>query len=223
MPDLRRLVDVVVSVATLAVGAPILIAALAATKWESSGPVLFTQIRIGRNKKPFRLFKVRTMNRTSSDVLVTVGNDDRITRVGRLLRATKLDELPQLWNVIRGDMSLIGPRPEVERYTSTYPEDWDLIFAVRPGLTDLASLTFRDEAALLAHARDPERAYREVVMPMKVELALGGIRSQSIGASLTVVARTAMSLLQLPDTQRDAVLKRALARIWALNREHEVT
>ena len=127
---------------------------------------------------------------------ITVGEDPRITRVGRLLRKSKLDELPQLLNVLLGDMSLVGPRPEVPRYVDEFREQFAEILTVRPGLTDLASLKFIDEAELLAKAPDPERAYREVVLPEKLALAREYVRTQGFILDLKILARTLLGLFR---------------------------
>jgi len=215
----KRVVDLALACAGLAFSAPVLAVLVAAVKLDSSGPALFTQTRIGRDRLPFRIVKLRTMaTSTVSGTQITATGDRRITRVGRLLRATKLDELPQLWNVVRGDMSIVGPRPEVPHYVATYRPQWAALFQVRPGLTDLASLTFRDEERLLGLARDRERAYTEVIMPMKLELALEGLSHQSVIADLAIMARTALAVARR--TRRpDPILVEAERRIAALNCE----
>jgi lipopolysaccharide/colanic/teichoic acid biosynthesis glycosyltransferase len=134
-----------------------------------------------------------------------------------MLRRTKLDELPQLWNVIRGDMSLVGPRPEVPRYVAQYRPEWQRLFTVRPGITDLASITFRDEESLLALARDRDRAYREVIMPAKLALALEGVDHSSVGYDLRIIARTALSILRIQSPREAAVLAEVRERIAAMN------
>ncbi len=147
--------------------------AAVAVRLDSRGPVLFVQQRVGRNFVPFDILKFRTMvadaNRRGGQI--TSGNDARITRVGRWLRKLKLDELPQLINVVRGDMSLVGPRPEVPQFVALFRDDYATVLAVRPGLTDAASIKYRDEAAVLAASDDPRRAYVEQVLPDKIALA----------------------------------------------------
>jgi lipopolysaccharide/colanic/teichoic acid biosynthesis glycosyltransferase len=141
-------------------------------KLDSPGPVFFRQERIGRFGVPFRIHKFRTMTHGAVGAQITVGADARITRAGAWLRRTKLDELPQLIDVLRGAMSLVGPRPEVPRYVAMYPQGLrDKVLSVRPGITDVASLEYRDEGELLARAADPEREYVSVVMPAKLKLA----------------------------------------------------
>ena len=212
----KRLLDVALAGTGLLLGAPVLAVASAAIKLESSGPVLFRQTRIGRDKRPIETLKLRTMKSNADGPQITAGDDRRITRVGRFLRRTKLDELPQLWNVLRGDMSLVGPRPEVPRYVEMYRPEWHKLLTVRPGITDLASLAFRDEESLLALARDRERAYREVIMPLKLGLALRGVEASSVAHDLGVIARTALSIVRHRD---HAVLAEARRRIAQLNEE----
>jgi lipopolysaccharide/colanic/teichoic acid biosynthesis glycosyltransferase len=141
-------------------------------KLSDGGPIFFSQIRIGQFGKPFRIWKFRTMvvNAEKLGLAVTQGKDPRITRVGRFLRRTKLDELPQLWNVFVGNMSLVGPRPEVPRYVAIYTPEQREILRLKPGITDLASLVFRDEESLLHGAKDVEQFYIEYCLPKKIEL-----------------------------------------------------
>jgi lipopolysaccharide/colanic/teichoic acid biosynthesis glycosyltransferase len=221
----KRVFDVLVAGATLVVAAPLLAVASAAIKLESRGPVLFAQVRVGRARRPIRALKLRTMV-TEADRAgpqITASGDPRITRIGRWLRKTKLDELPQLWNVLRGDMSLVGPRPEVPRYADTYRPEWEKLFDVRPGVTDLASLTFRNEEALLSMARDREQAYTDVIMPMKLELALRGVERSSLRDDLAVLARTVLVVVRSPGLDEDEILAEARRRIEKLNTMAEDT
>jgi lipopolysaccharide/colanic/teichoic acid biosynthesis glycosyltransferase len=186
----KRLFDVICSGVGLLLLSPLLLVAAVWVKLDSPGPVLFRQTRVGRFGVPFTIHKFRTM-RTSAGAQITVGEDPRITRAGRLLRATKLDELPQLWDVLRGAMSLVGPRPEVPRYVALYPADLrEVVLSVRPGITDPASLRFRHESDLLAKAADPEREYVEVVMPTKLRLAADYVRSASLAGDLRLILAT---------------------------------
>lgn len=193
---IKRVVDIVLALAGLALLAvPILLIALliALGDW---GPVFFRQTRVGRHRRPFRMIKFRTMV-TDADKLgphVTAKHDPRITPVGRVLRRTKLDELPELWNVLCGDMSLVGPRPEVPRYVEQYDPSWEDVFAVRPGLTDLATLQFRDEEAVLEGVEDREAAYREVVLPIKIDLMRQYIAQQSLGLDLRILVDTVLAI-----------------------------
>lgn len=220
MRDLKRVLDLAISGAALVVTAPVLALAAAAIKLDSPGPVLFRQERVGRDRRPLRTLKLRTMYVDSDrkGLQVTAGNDPRITRVGRWLRRTKLDELPQLWNVVRGDMSLVGPRPEVPRYVAAYRAEWQRLLGVRPGLTDRASIAFRDEEALLALAVDRERAYVDVIMPLKLQLALRGIDERSLRSDLDVLFKTACAVLRVQAAEDEAVLAEARRQIEQLNK-----
>lgn len=218
MPDWKRLLDVALSGAALVATGPVLAVLAAAVKLDSRGPALFVQTRVGRGGRPIQIPKLRTMVVDSHHgPAVTAARDPRITRVGALLRRTKLDELPQLWSVLRGDMSIVGPRPEVERYVRQYRPEWRRLLEVRPGLTDLASLAFRDEEELLAAANDRERAYVEVIMPMKLALAVRGVERQSVLQDLTVMARTALALVRSTPASEDPVLREVQRRISELN------
>jgi lipopolysaccharide/colanic/teichoic acid biosynthesis glycosyltransferase len=162
-------------------------------KLDSPGPVFFRQERVGRFGVPFRIHKFRTMSHAAAPQgpLITVGADARVTRAGAFLRRHKLDELAQLVDVLKGDMSLVGPRPEVPRYVAMYPPGLrDKVLSVRPGITDPASLQFRDESGLLARAADPEREYVEVVMPAKLRLAAQYVERASLGTDLHLIVRT---------------------------------
>lgn len=159
---------------------------------DSRGPVFFRQERVGRHGQPFRIFKFRTM-RVGADRLggqLTVAGDARITRVGAALRASKLDELPQLINVVRGEMSLVGPRPEVPRYVAMYDERQRRVLDVRPGITDPASIRYRDENSVLAAADDPEAAYVRDVMPHKLALNLAYLERRTLASDVGVILAT---------------------------------
>ena len=192
----KRLFDVVLSALGLLLLAPLLLLIALWVKLDSPGPVLFRQERVGRNGRPFLIHKFRTMRVDKAGPQITVGADPRITRSGRLLRASKLDELPQLWDVLRGAMSLVGPRPEVSRYVAMYPAELrEIVLSVRPGITDLASLEFRSESELLARAADPEREYVDVVMPKKLALARRYVETASLAQDLRIIWRTLATLL----------------------------
>ena len=188
---LRRLLDITVAGTLLLVLAPLLGVLAVLVRATSTGPALFRQIRVGRNGRPFVLLKLRTMRAGAPGPPITSGGDPRITRLGAWLRRTKLDELPQLWNVLRGDMSLVGPRPEVPHYVALYTATQRAVLLVRPGLTDPASLAWADEAATLATFADPHRAYADVVMPQKLELSLTYLERRTVWSDLAVVMRTA--------------------------------
>jgi lipopolysaccharide/colanic/teichoic acid biosynthesis glycosyltransferase len=195
MPDvadaaLRRLLDVTVAGTLLLVLAPLLGVLALLVQATSRGPALFRQIRIGRHGRPFVLLKLRTMRADAPGPVITAGGDPRITRFGAWLRRTKLDELPQLWNVLRGDMSLVGPRPEVPDYVALYTAAQRAALLVRPGLTDPASLAWADEAATLATFAEPHRAYADVVLPRKLALSLAYLERRTVWSDLAVVMRT---------------------------------
>ena len=169
--------------------------AIAAT---SRGPVLFMQERVGRHGAPFRIMKFRTM-RPDAERLggpLTVAGDTRITRVGAFLRATKLDELPQLLNVLRGDMAIVGPRPEVPRYVAMYDREQRRVLEVRPGITDPASIHYRDESTLLAAAEDPEATYVREVMPHKLALNLAYMERRTLWSDVGVIFATLVRLFR---------------------------
>jgi lipopolysaccharide/colanic/teichoic acid biosynthesis glycosyltransferase len=182
----------------LLVTLPLLLAIAAAIRIESSGPVLFRQWRVGRYGREFEILKFRSMR--SSDAvtgpLITVAGDRRITKVGGFIRSTKLDELPQLWNVLRGDMSIVGPRPEVPRYVAMYStEQRQVVLSVRPGITDEASIEFADEARQLATADDPESFYATAILPRKIALYERYVATQSVARDVRIVARTISRLV----------------------------
>jgi lipopolysaccharide/colanic/teichoic acid biosynthesis glycosyltransferase len=189
----KRAFDILASAMGLLLLAPLLLGVALLIKLDSPGPVLFRQLRVGRAGHPFQIRKFRTMqvNAEAQGLQITVGEDARITRVGRWLRASKLDELPQLLDVLQGHMSLVGPRPEVPRYVALWPEATrQLVLSVRPGITDLASVEYRHESRLLAQAADPEREYREVILPAKLALAERYVLERSFWGDLRLIART---------------------------------
>ncbi|MGN7202491.1 sugar transferase [Arthrobacter sp. SAFR-044] len=159
---------------------------------DSPGPVLFRQVRVGRHGKLFHILKFRTMSvQPTPQRLLTVGCDKRITRAGHFLRKYKLDELPQLFNVVHGTMSLVGPRPEVPRYVACYPpRERDLVLSVKPGVTDWASILYKDESAILGQAPDPEQAYIDTILPAKLEYYVRYVRERSFWVDLLIIFRT---------------------------------
>ena len=168
----KRAMDVLISGAALCVLWPVFLLIALAIVIDDPGPVFYRQVRVGRGGKEFRIFKFRSMiaDADRKGLQITVGRDSRITRVGTLLRKTKLDELAQLINVFLGQMSFVGPRPEVPRYVALYTPYQRQVLLVRPGITDYASIAYRNENDLLAGADDPERMYIEEIMPAKLEL-----------------------------------------------------
>jgi lipopolysaccharide/colanic/teichoic acid biosynthesis glycosyltransferase len=192
----KRAFDVTASAIGLAVLAPVMLVAGVAVWLESRGGILFRQERMGCGFRPFSIYKFRTMVATGSAhaPAITAAGDRRITRVGRLLRATKVDELPQLLNVLKGDMSLVGPRPEVRPYVDLFEQDYREILTVRPGITDLASLKYRDESRLLAAAADPQQEYVSRILPDKIRLAKEYVARASLLFDLQVIVRTLFAI-----------------------------
>ena len=197
-PVLKRAFDVVGAGLALLLLAPLMLVVALVVRLDSPGPALFRQERIGRHGKPFFIHKFRTMRDRADGPAITVGADARITRAGRWLRRTRLDELPQFIDVLKGDMSLVGPRPEVPRYVALYPPALrERALAVRPGLTDPSSLTFIDEGDRLARAADPEREYVEVILPIKLQAAADYADRATLWTDLQVLARTLRALWRL--------------------------
>ena len=189
----KRLVDILLAGFGLVLLAPLLLAFALWVKLDSPGPVLFRQERVGRWARPFFIHKFRTMRPDAPSLgpQITIGADPRVTDAGQVLRRYKLDELPQLWDVLRGAMSLVGPRPEVPRYVALYPPEMAVLaLSVRPGITDLASIEYRDESRLLAEAADPEACYVEQVMPAKLALAVRYVQERSLWGDLCLILLT---------------------------------
>ena len=190
---LKRLFDIGFSALALLIVAPLLLLAALWIKLDSPGPVFFRQVRVGRHGGEFRIYKFRTM-RTDAEQRgpqITVGTDARITSSGHFLRRYKLGELPQFLNVLLGDMSVVGPRPEVPRYVAMYPAGQrETVLRVRPGITDIASLEYKDENDLLGRSDDPERTYVEQVMPAKLALCERYVLERSFLGDLRIIART---------------------------------
>ena len=193
----KRAMDIVLSAAALCVLWPVLLLIALAIVVDDPGPVFYRQVRVGRGGKPFRIFKFRTMvvDADKKGLSITVGRDSRITRVGALLRKTKLDELAQLINVLCGQMSFVGPRPEVPRYVELYTPYQRQVLLVRPGITDYASIAYRNENDLLAGADDPERMYIETIMPDKIELNMKYLREISPLADVRLILKTIIAVI----------------------------
>ncbi|MBA2722252.1 MAG: sugar transferase [Methylibium sp.] len=194
----KRAFDLLAASFGLLLLAPLMTVIALAIRFDSPGPALFRQQRVGRHGALFRIHKFRTMVQGSAEngPSLTVGDDARITRVGRLLRSRRLDELPQLIDVLAGHMSVVGPRPELPRYVALYPPTLrERVMAVRPGLTDPAALANLDESARLARATDPEREYIEVLLPAKLQVSIDYAESASLVSDLCVLARTLARLL----------------------------
>lgn len=189
---MKRLFDIVVAAIGLTVLSPLFAGVAAAIKLSGGGPVFFVQERMGMDFKPFRLYKFHTMSDAGGSAsLVTAGGDQRITGVGRFLRRSKIDELPQLVNVIRGDMSIVGPRPEVYRYARHFePEFREILRGGRPGLTDRVTLEFIDEEEMLRDSADPEETYIREILPAKLELYHRYMHENGLLADAAIVLKT---------------------------------
>jgi lipopolysaccharide/colanic/teichoic acid biosynthesis glycosyltransferase len=194
----KRLFDLLAAGAGLVLLAPLLLGVALWVKLDSTGPVLFRQVRVGRHGVPFEIYKFRTMaDRPDGGAQLTVGLDPRVTRAGRFLRRYKLDELPQLFNVLEGTMSLVGPRPEVPRYVECYPSAArNTVLSVAPGVTDLAAILYKDESTILGQARDPERAYVETILPVKLEYYQRYVRERSFWLDLRIIFQTLAAIVR---------------------------
>ena len=186
----KRAFDILCSFLGLAVLSPVLLVVSVLVAVTSPGGVFFRQERIGKDGRPFRIFKFRSMRKDNAGLKITTGNDSRITPVGRFLRKSKIDELPQLINVLAGDMSFVGPRPEVADYVNLYTPYQRQVLLVRPGITGLASIRFRNENDLLTASNDPNRTYVEQIMPRKIDLDLEYIPHASVFYDIKLIFQT---------------------------------
>ena len=195
---LKRAMDIVISGGALAVIWPVLLLIALAIKIDDPGPVFYRQVRVGKDGKEFRIFKFRTMivDADKKGLAITVGRDTRITRMGRLLRKTKLDELAQLLNVFIGEMSFVGPRPEVPKYVKLYTPYQRQVLLVRPGITDYASIAYRNENDMLEGAEDPEKMYIDVIMPDKIELNMKYLHEISPLADIRLIFSTIAAVIR---------------------------
>jgi len=187
---LPRTVEIILSLAGLSLSAPMLAVVALLIKLDSRGPVLFRQKRVGQNGKPFTMLKFRTMGNFCNGSLITAANDTRVTKVGRFLRRSKIDELPELWNVLKGDMSFVGPRPEVPEFVDPDDPLWQEVLEHRPGITDPVTLRLRNEEHLLANVADKELYYREVVQPYKLRGYARFVGDKSWKTDLRIIGRT---------------------------------
>ena len=194
---LKRIFDIISSLFGLILLSPFMLIIAILIKLDSKGPIFFKQIRVTKNGREFKIFKYRTM-RVGSDKFsqITVGKDSRITKVGDFLRKYKLDEIPQLINVLIGDMSLVGPRPEVPKYVALYTEEQREILKVRAGITDYASIEFSNENDILANETDPEKAYIEKIMPRKIELNKKYLSEISVMTDIKIILLTIKKILK---------------------------
>lgn len=193
---MKRLFDICVSSLLLALSSPLFAAIALGIKLDSRGPVLYRATRVGRGGRTFTMYKFRTMRQDGSGAAITAYGDPRITRVGRWLRSSKVDELPQLINVARGDMSLVGPRPEDPRYVKLYDDSQRAVLDVRPGMTGPTVSGFRHEEHILAASADPEQTYIEEVMPAKLEIDVAYVRDHSFRGDLRILVGTAKAIVQ---------------------------
>ncbi len=195
---LKRTIDFLLSLFGLIIVSPIFLVITIMIKREDGGPIFYRGIRVGRFGKPFRIYKFRTMvvNAEKLGGPSTADDDPRITKVGKLIRKYKLDELPQLLNVIKGEMSLVGPRPEVQMYVDMFTEEERAILTVKPGMTDWASLWDIDEGAILAGSPDPEKTYMEKIRPEKIRLQLRYVKERSFWVDLKIIFKTLQTVLK---------------------------
>ena len=192
---LPRLVDAAIALAGLVIVAPLIALSAIAVAITSRGPVIFRQKRMGRKGRTFTMYKLRTMTAASVGPQVTAGDDPRVTPIGKFLRKTKLDELPELWNILKGDMSLIGPRPEVPRYIDLDDPVWRLVLEARPGIADPMTLRLRNEEALLVEVEgDREQFYLETLLPFKLEGYLDYLQARSWRSDLKVLWQTIVAV-----------------------------
>jgi len=194
---MKRIVDFVLSALGLVVLSPLLLLIAVLVRLTSPGPAFFRQLRVGRNGRSFILLKFRTMTvlQDAEKGSLEVGSSARVTRVGRVLRKTKLDELPQLWNVLKGDMAMVGPRPEVRKWVDAYPDHWGRILTVRPGITDPGAIEFRNEEDILAAQSEPETYYRNVILPRKLDLYEEYVQTRSFWGDLWILLRTVWAVI----------------------------
>jgi lipopolysaccharide/colanic/teichoic acid biosynthesis glycosyltransferase len=194
---MKRAFDLVSAVLGLLLTSPVMLIAGIAVKIDSAGPVFFRQERVGQNGRRIRVVKFRSMVFDAAGPAVTSASDPRVTRAGKWLRASKVDELPQFFNVLVGDMSLVGPRPEVPRYVELWGSAAQSeILSVRPGITDPASVAFRRESEILAEAADPEHLYREVILPAKVNIYRNYVATRSLVGDLRIIGQTLKTVLK---------------------------
>ena len=194
---MKRVFDVALAVTGLIFLAPVFCLISLIVLIFNGRPIIFKQVRVGIGGSDFDIFKFRTMTLSpdSSEGSFDVGQSLRVTGIGKFLRRTKLDELPQLWNVLRGDMSLVGPRPEVRKWVQEYPEDWAYIHKVRPGITDPASIVFRNEEAILAAVDNPISYYREEVLPRKIYIYKDYVSNHSFWGDVLIIVKTLSAII----------------------------
>lgn len=195
---MKRVFDILMATIGLILLSPLFLLVAVLIKLDSPGPIFFRQERIGKRFRPFFIYKFRTMVENAAQIgtEITYGNDPRITRIGRLLRETKIDELPQIINVLKGEMSLVGPRPEIRQYVELFQRDYEEILKVRPGISDMASLKYSDEGSLLGNSRNPREEYISRVLPDKIRLAREYIKHSSLVFDLRLIFKTLLKLFE---------------------------
>ena len=202
---MKRLFDILFSFTGLLLLQPLFVVVAIMIKVDGTGPILFRQGRVGKNFRRFMIYKFRTMvvDAEKKGIRITSGGDNRITGAGRILRKFKIDELPQLFNVLKGDMSLVGPRPEVEEYVKLYEKDYREILKRRPGITDVSSIIFREEEAVLKNQVDPEGYYKKIILPEKIKLAKEYIEHSSFLYDLKLILNTIHKIFYPPAIAHD--------------------
>lgn len=194
-PVLKRGIDVLLSSCFLLLALPVILICALLIKLDSEGPVFFRQRRIGRDFHPFQVFKLRTMEINRTGTAITLGSDPRVTHVGQWLRDYKLDELPQLWNVLRGEMSLVGPRPVIPALVDEFHAEYEKLLQFRPGITDPATLKYYRECEILAASSDPARFFKKVVAPDKLQLSLAYLEQATVWTDLRLLFHTLWAVL----------------------------
>ncbi|MDE2127170.1 MAG: sugar transferase [Armatimonadetes bacterium] len=203
---MKRAFDVVLSAFGIALVSPILLIAAIAVRRSSPGPIFFRQDRVGLRGELFKVYKFRSMTVNDAAGPAAYAGEARVTAAGRIIRRTKIDELPQLFNVFRGEMSLVGPRPQIPHYVAMYTAEQRQVLTVKPGVTGPSQIAFRDEEAILARAADPEQLYISQVMPAKLALDLGYVRHHTLFGDLGLILRTFTAILlpMVPGFRRKA-------------------
>ncbi len=195
---IKRFIDIILSLTGLIIFAPFFLVIAVLIKKEDGGSVFFRQVRVGQNGRPFKIYKFRTMveNAERLGAKVTKEDDPRITEIGKFLRKYKIDELPQLINVLKGEMSLVGPRPEVPKYVEIFKKDYEEILKVKPGITDYASLEYKDENKLLKGAENPEEIYIKEILPVKIKYYKRYIKDISFITDIKLIIKTIMGIVK---------------------------
>lgn len=194
----KRAFDIIISATGLIILLPLEVLIALVIMMDDGGSVFFKQKRIGLNQRPFTLYKFRSMtaNKNAFKENFDVGDKSRVTRIGTILRKTKLDELPQLFNVLIGDMSLVGPRPEVEKWVDIYPQQWAFVLTMKPGITDNAAILFRNEEDILSKAANPEMYYKEIILPQKLNIYSDYILNHSFTVDILIIVKTILSIFK---------------------------